>query len=205
MKAFKFHVTATVFYYLLACLLLAGCQKDTETENLNPQASFTYTSARLMPVTVNFVNTSMIPAGQTATYLWDFGDGSTSNLPGAVSHSYSAQGVYPVRLTQTTSGGMQDVITYEIRIDQAGSGGSTATVPGPNFTFMIPVIPTRVTFINTSTGADSFLWTFGDGATSTTDSTTVLHDYNAAGNYNVVLKAMAQNVHDTATAIILIP
>jgi len=45
-----------------------------------------------------------------------------------------------------------------------------------------------VSFINTSQGADSYRWDFGDGGTSTDKSPT--YQYNTAGSYNIKLTAI---------------
>lgn len=47
--------------------------------------------------------------------------------------------------------------------------------------------PCTVSFTNTSQNADSYLWDFGDGATSTADNPT--HQYTTAGTYTVTLTA----------------
>jgi hypothetical protein len=45
-----------------------------------------------------------------------------------------------------------------------------------------------VTFINCSEGADSYIWDFGDGETSTEASPT--HQYNSLNSFNVTLRAI---------------
>lgn len=47
-----------------------------------------------------------------------------------------------------------------------------------------------LTFINESTGSDSWLWEFGDGTSSEEASPT--HAYNAVGNYTVTLTAISE-------------
>lgn len=60
-------------------------------DNTVPVSSFTYTQNEL---TFNFTNTST----GAISYLWDFGDGSTSTLENP-SHSYATSGLYVVTLT----------------------------------------------------------------------------------------------------------
>ena len=65
-----------------------------------PRASFTWSASGLQ---VSFSNTSKT-YGLSATWHWDFGDGSgsTSKNPG---HTYDGGGCYPVGLTVRTKGG----------------------------------------------------------------------------------------------------
>ncbi len=62
-----------------------------------PTAGFTYTIDGL---TVTFINTSTL----ADTYLWDFGDGSTSTETNPV-HTYAANGIYEVTLIAYNANG----------------------------------------------------------------------------------------------------
>jgi Zn-dependent metalloprotease len=64
----------------------------------NPVASFTYTS---LPLTIQFTNTSI----DGNTYLWDFGDGTTSTAENPV-HTYASAAQYTVSLTVYNSCGI---------------------------------------------------------------------------------------------------
>ena len=65
--------------------------------------------------------------------------------------------------------------------------------------FTIPEDPTTdgVTFTNTSTGADTYLWNFGDGTTSTEKNPT--HVYDDEDYYTIKLTASKGNVSATTT------
>ncbi len=63
--------------------------------------------------------------------------------------------------------------------------------PVTDFTFNVsPTDPLEVFFTNTTTGATSYEWNFGDGSTSFTENPS--HTYNASGTYNVVLSATGE-------------
>src|SRR5207244_11469805 len=58
------------------------------------------------PLTVSFINLSQ----RATSYLWDFGDGSGSDLD-QPSKTYSNAGVYSVTLTAVGAGGGSDIRT----------------------------------------------------------------------------------------------
>ena len=75
---------------------------------LYPEAEFSGTPrSGYSPLTVQFTDSSN---GNVATWLWDFGDGETSNEQNP-EHIYSSPGVYDVSLTVTTDEGWEDTET----------------------------------------------------------------------------------------------
>ncbi|MEM8887121.1 MAG: PKD domain-containing protein, partial [Bacteroidota bacterium] len=131
------------------------------------------------PLLVDFT-ASVTPADPNYTYLWDFGDGTTSNQMNP-SHFYSTNGSFTVSLTVTDPGGCQELVTKPnfVIIDQ----------PVANFTALSTSVcaGSVVSFINNSTGADSYTWTFGDGNSSTDVNPN--HTYAVPGTYSVSLLA----------------
>ncbi len=61
--------------------------------------------------------------------------------------------------------------------------------PVANFTYVAqqPTAPAKVSFENQSQEAETYLWDFGDGNTST--DVAPVHEYKSSGNYTVQLKA----------------
>lgn len=119
-------------------------------------------------------NTSGVPG--TAVYLWDFGDGQTSNLIDP-DHFYSDTGTYDITLTITNQGCSGDTVKFDYIM---------IIVPKADFYFDFDCSnPTTVVFRDSSQGADTWLWEFGDGTTSTIQSPT--HTYTTQGNYTVTL------------------
>ncbi|MGB0870456.1 MAG: gliding motility-associated C-terminal domain-containing protein [Flavobacteriales bacterium] len=53
-----------------------------------------------------------------ATYLWDFGDGSTSNLPD-INHTYASFGSYSGYFVISRNGACNDTATFDIDIDSS--------------------------------------------------------------------------------------
>ncbi len=125
---------------------------------------------------VAFINTS---TGSSLTYLWNFGDGTTSNLR-TPSHIYTTDGFYTVSLRIKDRFGCVDSTAKDsfIVIQNATAGfalsDSVLTCP-----------PAQVSFTNNSTSYSSLNWYFDDGSTSTVSNPT--HFFLNGGIYNVKL------------------
>ena len=138
-----------------------------------------------LPVT--FTSTS---TGPVDSYLWDFGDGSSSTEANPT-HTYTEAGLYSVLLTVTGPGGANSAlcnscINVTHPVPQASF--STSTSGGE---YDLPV-----TFTSTSTGTiDALTWNFGDGSTSSESNPT--HTYTEAGTYTVTLTASGPGGDDT--------
>jgi gliding motility-associated-like protein len=120
-------------------------------------------------------NNSSTPAPLLA--VWTFGDatGSAAISPVKV---YAAPGVYSVKMV-ADFGGCRDSITKDVTV-----------LPKPTSAFtgsplIFCSVPATVNFTNTSTGAVSYEWSFGDGNTATSSAPS--HTYTTPGSYNVTL------------------
>jgi PKD repeat protein len=65
------------------------------------------------------------------------------------------------------------------------------------YTFVREASPGKITFINTSQNADSFVWDFGDGTTSTVKNP--VKTFSTTGDYNVKLTARRAKTGETRT------
>lgn len=75
---------------------------------------------------------------------------------------------------------------------------STTPAPVANFTYSgAGTAPANVSFSNSSTGATSYLWDFGDNSTSTSTSPT--HTYTQGGVYTVKLTATGAGGNHSTT------
>lgn len=125
---------------------------------------------------ITFQNLSI---GNSLTYTWDFGDGTTSSLFNPTK-TYTAPGKYKVKLIGTESLGCVDSIvkTNYITIDLP----KAAFTVSDTFTICPPL---QVQFTNNSTYYKSVLWKFGDGNTST--SINPKYSYSIPNVYTVTL------------------
>ncbi len=172
-----------------------GSNTQTRTNYITVSASMPmpdFTASLLAgraPLTVVFTNSS---TGSINSWLWDFGDGSTSTLENPT-HTYSIKGTFTVTLTATGPGGSQTkVMASYIRVSDtpviANFSAQPTTGSGP----------LTVQFSDESTGnINAWLWDFGDGTFGNTQDP--IHSYLLAGNYTVILTTSGPEGNDTFT------
>ncbi len=170
-----------------------------------PNAAFTFAPNNACAGTnVVFTNNSTGTDAST-TYLWNFGDATTSTATNP-SHTYAAGGTYTVTLTQTNGAGCTSSATATVTVLAIPNANITGDDGDGNTTnCLLPGDPTTsetVTFTNSTTGAVSYLWNFGDGTTSTAFSPS--HTYSSFGTYTVTMTATGANgCTSTATIIVV--
>jgi PKD repeat protein len=129
-------------------------------------------------------------------YAWDFGDGLGSAATAAPAYTYTAEGAYTVTLTITDAVGSA-TYTDTVWIGWAPEAGfESAAVGGATNT---------VRFTNTTTGTAplSYLWTFGDGQSSTAASP--VHTFVHGGAYTVTLAATNPISGSVASRVVYVP
>jgi parallel beta-helix repeat protein len=132
--------------------------------------------------TIQFHCFSYDSDGIILNWSWSFGDGNTSTEQHPI-HQYMVAGNYTVCLTVTDDDGASDTFCEVIVVSNAP--------PIADFTWL-PTDPTTldtIEFTDLSYDPDGFieswLWSFGDGNTSTLQHP--VHQYMVAGNYTVCL------------------
>ena len=107
------------------------------------------------------------------TWLWDFGDGTTSTLQNPIK-KFTRGGLYEVSLNATNSFGSDT------------TAATTITITGSDFSAfsLQPMIGDPVTFSDLAAYPPDtgWLWDFGDGTTSTLQNPQ--HTYTTAGTYS---------------------
>ncbi len=133
------------------------------------------------PFTVNFNNLSTNPP---ASYLWDFGDNSTSTVANP-SHTYSFPGTYTVKLTAANIAGNNTKIRTDFIIVIPNA---QAPVAAYNTSAVCGQSTLTVNFQDQSTNSpNSWFWEFGDGQTSSQQNP--IYTYPEPGIYSVKLTA----------------
>ncbi len=153
--------------------------KQTIRISANVKAQFTTPASGCAPYTAVITNTSA--GGQQ--FAWDFGDGTTSNLPDPGTHFYPNPGNYTIKLVATDTSTCNKVDSTSLTITVSAKPGSSFTYsPNP------PQSNTAVDFSNTSSGGISYKWIFGDGDSLVTSSTAIVsHIYPATQTFNTCL------------------
>jgi PKD repeat protein len=154
-------------------------------DNVPPTADFTLRAERL---SVAFTDASTDNEGSITGHRWNFGDGGTSS-EASPSHTYAASGSYTVSLTVTDQDGQSHTVTKDITVDENN------VPPTAAFTFVVDTDTLDVQFSDTSSDSDgaiaTYLWDFGDGATSEENSPQ--HTYPGTGTYTVELTVTDNN------------
>ena len=83
--------------------------------NLPPAASFNCTPNPQTDVDIQFTDNSIDPENKSLSWLWDFGDGNTSELQ-TPTHKFAKEGDYNVTLTVTDDENATDTYTMTIPI-----------------------------------------------------------------------------------------
>lgn len=121
-----------------------------------------------------------LATGTGLTFLWDFGDGTTSTLPNPT-HAYDSLGTYTVSLTVTDYFGCSAFIEKPAYI--------IAEMISADFDFDIVLANCNYSLIQFNSIIEdsicSFYWSFGDGGISTDPNP--LYPYLTAGSFNVSL------------------
>lgn len=136
-----------------------------------------------VPLLVEFENLTRF--SDPATYRWEFGDNQRATGVVNPTHLYNTPGVYTVSLTARNSTGqdVEEIKTEYIVVNEAPQ--ASFTIPD-DFRQVFTAAP--VQFVNTSIGADAFIWRFGDGNTS--NDRDPIHAYADSGVYDVTIIAI---------------
>lgn len=146
--------------------------------------------------------TSVVPAGETATFEWDFGDGSKGNGK-ATSHVYRAAGDYAVTLTVSAAGSTA-ATTKSIKVVPPPTASLGATKAGGALGAVYNGEALGFSGAG-STGVAplTYAWDFGDGQSATGE--TASHAFSNAGRFTVILTVTDGNgVPASRTKLVLV-
>lgn len=172
----------------------------TTTIVVNPLPTISFNAPILsgcVPFTASLTDNS---TPSSASVIWDFGDGSTSNQTGTVNHTFNNPGCYTITLTATSIDGCTNVgsVANYICVNTYAIASFSSSEQE------LTLLNTQVAFTNNSQNATFYSWTFGDGANSS--SSDPIHSFpSEIGSYEVMLVANnAGNCPDTARMVIAI-
>lgn len=178
-----------------------GCTDSTETVVVvhpAPVAQFTVAaSSGCHPFTTSLTNQSV---GAQSIH-WSYGDGQTSDTTAAVHahawHNYAGPGAhtFPLSLTVTSGHGCTNTATSSVQVYPQVVAAFVADSAGCS--------PMNPHFVNLSTGASSYLWTFGDGGGSVAIGPAHVYNHQGLADtlfHPVLIATSTFGCSDTATA-----
>lgn len=180
------YITEGEFTVTLITFNSSGCSDTLIKKNFivikMPQIVVNLPAKGCAPFTHTF-NPTIIPANNIQEYFWEFGDGATSTQK-SPTHTYNTPGRYDVKLTVTTTDGCR-------KTQEFPHGVIIGSVPNSDFTAdKVEICANEVvTFTNLSSPeANEWIWSFGDGSTSTAKNPG--HQYGDTGYFTVELVAI---------------
>jgi len=156
-------------------------------------ASFLYIPDTL---SVEFIDDSYSISGNIQSWSWDFGDGNISSVQNPV-HIYTLAGLYVVTLS-IQADSCAHTISIPVVVNSGSgngipNGGGNGWFPGMNgcqAMFVPDITGQSVDFYNSSISYDTsvnYIWTFGDGISSTDINPTHVYAANDTYTVNLVL------------------
>jgi PKD repeat protein len=179
--------------YTVALYITDGCSNDTAYVQVrvspSPVAEFAFSANVCDQDAVIFADQSVIPTGLfLASSGWIFGDGGSAVGNNTVSYTYPSPGQYNACHFSTLSNGCTDTICKNVTVS-----------PKPQVDFIgydTCINSQPIQFVNTSVGASSYIWYFGDGNAS--PLATPNHVYATPGTYTITLIGSIGTCSDTA-------
>ncbi|MCI5080107.1 MAG: T9SS type A sorting domain-containing protein, partial [Saprospiraceae bacterium] len=96
---------------------LSNNECPTPPPPCSPDCEASFTISNDGACLYEFTNTSSVPTGSQASYLWTFGDGSTSTME-SPTHAYSGLTTYTVCLEISTPDGCLDEVCQQVSISE---------------------------------------------------------------------------------------
>ncbi len=125
------------------------------------------------------------------SYLWDFGDGSTTATSATATHTYSSYGTYNLSVKITTQNGCVFYDTIEVHV---------GTKVKPSFNaYPNPVCAGKTVYFQNTTNSPgtTYTWDVGDGAYTPVNVIDAIHTYVIPGIYTVKLISNNNGCEDT--------
>lgn len=189
MKTFIFSL-AGVFI-----LLLFACKKNEDNSSNKPLARFSISGYETpTPCTISFINVS----SNSNSYLWNFGDGSSSIEANPV-HTYSSNGTYILRLKATGPGG-SDSICKLLTVEAAPPANKSAF---SYFQDKCSGTPVGISFKTVNPLSTNIAWNFNNLPGSIVERDPIVQ-FLTPGDYTIKYSSLLGGVRDTVIRIIQI-
>jgi PKD repeat protein len=199
------HVYASAGTYTVSLMVSDGSSSSTTSRTI-------FVSAASVPVAASFGFTPSNPTtaqdvaftdqstGGATSWQWSFGDGTGSSAQNPTKR-FTVAGAYTVNL-QVSNGSTQSSASRTVIVSNA-TPATPPVVASFGWTPSNPSTGQTVSFNDASTGSPaSWLWSFGDGTSSSAQNPT--HVYNVAGAYTVSLTASSATSSGSTSHMIIV-
>ncbi|HEV7780670.1 MAG TPA: PKD domain-containing protein [Chitinophagaceae bacterium] len=181
----------SLFTLAAGLLLFTGCnQKDPVPPATDANFSISGFQNPL-PTSLNFLNTST----NATSYLWDFGDGSTSTQSNPT-HAYTLAGTYLLQLTATGPTGSETACKL-VTLETVTPGASAYSY----FFDRCDGSPVGASFKTVNPASSGIYWNFNGTVNTTRDP---IVQFPLPGDYTIKYSTVVSGVRDTITRIIQI-
>ncbi len=198
--------TYTVFEIVSTSFGMSTASTAITVTEAGPTASFSKNLVNTYgPLTVNFMDTSSPLNGNSTTWSWTFGDGSTSSSqnPQHVYLSVPTTAQYVVQLVVTTPFGMSSSVTQTVTVTEAGPIAAFSPSPTSGYGALTVNFTNQSNQLNGS--STTWNWIFGDGQISSAENPTNVYAVVAAPTtYTAKLVVTTNFGMSTATTVITV-
>lgn len=171
-----------------------SCGKDKNSVDNSVSAAFSVSGYEAaVPCTITFINTSR----NATSYLWDFGDGTTSTLFNPT-HTYTGNGTFQPKLTATGPNGSQTVCK-ELALVFPPAANRTAF---SYYKEKCTGTPVGISFKSMNPASTNPVWDLGNGGQALEKNP--IGQYLLPGDYTIKYSTILSGVRDTAVLILRI-
>ena len=181
-------------FFLSSIVLISSCNKSDVDTSKNPAAKFAISGFEVAaPTTITFINFS----SNATSYLWNFGDGSTSTDFNPT-HTYATNGSYLLKLTATGPEG-ENTACKIVSIEAPPPSNKSAF---SYFQEKCQGTPVGISFKTINPLSTSPAWVISNGTVAFDRDP--IFQFLLAGDYTIKYSTLIGGVRDTVTRIIRI-
>ena len=183
-----------VLFFIGAIALSLSCNKGGNTTSDKTSADFSISGYEVAtPCTITFINIS----SNATSYVWNFGDGSTSTLSNPM-HTYTFNGTYLLKLKATGPFGVDSTCKL-VAVEAPPPSNKSAF---SYFQSKCTGAPVGISFKTINPLSTNTVWDFGTGPTLPDRDPIV--QFLLPGDYTIKYSSQISGVRDTVIRIIRI-
>jgi PKD repeat protein len=180
---------------IFALMLFSSCNKKNDKSTNKPSAKFSISGfENPVPSTITFINVS----SNATSYLWNFGDGTTSTDINPT-HTYNSNGSYLMRLRATGPEGVDSVCKI-VTLENSPAANKSAF---SYYQEKCSATPVGISFKTLNPLSTNIVWNFGNGTAPVIDRNPIAQ-FLIPGDYTITYSTQLGGVRDTVIRIIQI-